>query len=82
MDIKSGSSKAQKSIILPVDIITINIIGRDIMDKFGIHISVTPQQTKVRTNHIISLIHTKKYPKGYSTKIYTYVQDWPDQKTM
>ena len=50
VDIQSGSSQAKNCTILLVDINTINITRTDVMDKLGIHLSVSPKEVKGEKN--------------------------------
>ena len=70
VDITSGTSTAKNCTILLVDTNTINIMGRDITDKFGLRLIMAPQQKQGEKKLInISNTHQKlskwifqKYP--------------------
>ena len=57
VDITSGSSTTKNCIILLVDTNTINIMGRDITDKLGLHLTMSPQQ-KQGENNILNISNT------------------------
>ena len=76
MDITSGTSTAKNCMILLVEINTINIMGRYNMDKFGLRLTMAPQQKQGEEKYIsIYQTHTRKHPNGYSKNTHTYVRD-------
>ena len=70
VDITSGSSNANNCTILLVNNNTINIKGRDIMDKLGLRLTMTTTN-KVRIIYSTFQTHTNEYPNGYSIKTHT-----------
>ena len=70
VDITSGTSTAKNCTILLVDTNTINIMGRDITDRFGLRLTMAPQQKQgekklfniSNTHQKISKCIFQKYP--------------------
>ena len=70
MDISSGTSTAKNCTILLVNTNTINIMGRDIMDKLGLRLTMETQQKEgekklliiTNTHSRISKCIFQKYP--------------------
>ena len=57
MDITSGTSTAKNCTILLVDTNKINIMGRDIMDKLGLRLTMGTQQ-KERERNLLNITNT------------------------
>ena len=67
IDIKPGTSSARKSEVLVVPHNTVNLLGRDVLQKLGIHLALTQKGEKIfniNLNENQQTAHNifKKYP--------------------